>query len=91
MGGGPGEGTGPGEKGLLSREFSLEWTLGDLLPTPGGRKKDFGRFLILMGGCCNDLAEFPLTTLNRFSISEALSSLTCSTTFLSWWIPPSPS
>ena len=84
MGGGPGDGTGPGEKGLLSREFSLECTLGDLLPTPGGWKKDFGRFLILIGGCCNDLAEFPLTTLNRFSISEALSSLTCSTTFLSW-------
>ena len=81
MGGGPGEGTGPGEKGLLSREFSLECTLGDLLPTDGGWKNDFGRFLILIGGCCNDLLEFPWTTLNRASISEAESSLTCRTTF----------
>ena len=36
MGGGPGLATPPGEKGLLSREFSREWTLGDLLPTEGG-------------------------------------------------------
>ena len=80
MGGGPGDGTGPGEKGLLSREFSLEWTLGDLLPTDGGRKNDFGRFLILIGGC-NDLLVLPWTTLNKASISEALSSLTWRTTF----------
>ena len=81
MGGGPGLATPPGEKGLLSREFSREWTLGDLLPTDGGWKNDLGRFLILMGGCCNDLLELPWTTLKRASISEALSSRTWRTTF----------
>ena len=45
-----GEATGPGENGpVLSREFSLLCTEGDLLPTVGGVKKLEGRLRIFMG------------------------------------------
>ena len=50
---GPGDGTGPGLKGPLSRLFSLLWTLGLLLPLPGGWKNDGGSFLKKKNICYN--------------------------------------
>ena len=55
-GAGPGEGTGPGEKGApwpseLSKEFSLLCTLGLLLPIVGGFQKEAGRLRIRNGTC----------------------------------------
>ena len=75
FGGGVGLELGPGLRGPLSREFSLLWTPGDLLPTGGGSKNEGGKFL-MRSGIPIGIFVLGLTTANILAISSSESDLT---------------